>query len=133
MCFGPTLVEEFRHNSHSHLTRTYRSSQVNTPPDDILRAFWELESLGIVEKPEQRMTVEERAAVAQVCKTLEVRNERYRIGIPGKEGEPKVTNNYEVALMRLKSQENSLSRKGLKVMEAYNEINENFKGKHYVR
>ena len=53
VCFGPTLVEEFRRNNHSHFTRTYRSSQVNKlpPPDDILRAFWELESLGIVDKP----------------------------------------------------------------------------------
>ena len=41
VCFGPTLVEEFRRNTHSHFTRTYRSSQVNKPPppDDILRAF----------------------------------------------------------------------------------------------
>ena len=133
VCFGRTLVEEFRHNSHSHLTRTYRSSQVNTRPDDILRAFWELESLGIVDKPEQRMTAKERAAVAQACKTLEVRNWRYRIGISWKEGEPKLTNNYEVALMRLKSQDTSLPTKGLKVMEAYNEIFQNFKEKDYIR
>ena len=97
VCFGPTLVEEFRRNPPSHFTRTYHSSQVNKPPppDDILRAFWELESLGIVDKPEQQMTAEEKAAVAQVSKTLEVRNGRYRIGIPWKEGEPKLTNNYE--------------------------------------
>lgn len=118
-------------NTHSHFTRTYRSSQVNKPrpPDDILRAFWELESLGIVDKPEQRMTAEERAPVAQVSKTLEVRNGRYRIGILWKEGEPKLTNNYEVALMRLKSQEKSLRRKGPKVMDAYNEIFQNYKKK----
>ena len=122
-------------NTHSHFTRTYRSSQVNKPrpPDDILRAFWELESLGIVDKPEQRMTAEERAPVAQVSKTLEVRNGRYRIGILWKEGEPKLTNNYEVALMRLKSQEKSLPRKGPKVMDAYNEIFQNYKKKDYIR
>ena len=86
VCFGPTLVEEFRRNTHSHFTRTYCSSQVNKPPppDDILRAFWELESLGIVDKPEQLMMAEERAAVAQVSKTLEVRNGDTRLDSPGK-------------------------------------------------
>ena len=135
VCFGPTLVEEFRRNTHSHFTRTYRSSQVNKPPppDDILRAFWELESLGIVDKPERRMTAEERAAVAQVSETLEVRNGRYRIGIPWNEGEPKFTNNYDVALVRLKSQEKSLKRKGPEVMEAYNKIFQDYEKKDYIR
>ena len=135
VCFGPTLVEEFRRNTHSHFTCTYRSSQVNKPPppDDILRAFWELESLGIMDKPEQRMTAEERAAGAQVSKTLEIRNGLYRIGIPWKESEPKLTNNYEVALMRLKSQEKSLRRKGPKVMDACIEIFQNYNKKDYIR
>ena len=135
VCFGPTLVEEFRRNSHSHLTRTYRSSQVNKPPppDDILRAFWELESLGIVDKPDQRMTAEERAAVARVSEMLEVRKGRYRIGIPWKEGELKLTNNYEVTLMRLKNQEKSLQRKGVEVMEAYNKVFQDYEKKGYIR
>ena len=86
VCFGPTLVEEFRRNTHSHFTHTYRSSYVNKPPppDDILRAFWKLKSLRIMDNPEQRITAEERAAVAQVSETLEVRNGRYKIGNPGK-------------------------------------------------
>lgn len=58
VCFGPILVEEFRHNTHSHFTPTYCSSQVNKPPppDDIawhLHAFWELESLGTTDQAEQ--------------------------------------------------------------------------------
>ena len=61
--------------------------------------------MGIVDKPEQQMTAEERAAVARVSETLEVRKGRYKTGIPWREGEPKLANNYEVALMRLKSQE----------------------------
>ena len=66
VCFGPTLVEEFRRNTHSHFTCMYRCSHINKPlpPDDILQVFWELESLGIMDKPEQQMTAEERAAVA---------------------------------------------------------------------
>ena len=82
-----------------------------------------------MDKPEQRMTAEERAAVAQVSETLEVRNGRYKIGIPWKEGELKFTNNYDVALVRLKSQEKSLKRKGPEVMEAYNKIFQGYEKK----
>ena len=114
MCFGPTLVEEFRRSSCSHFTCTYRSSQVNKlpSPDDILRAFWELEPLGIKDTTEQTMTAEERAAVERVTETLECNNGQSKIGVLWKEGKPKLTNNYEVALDRLRSQEKSLKKKG---------------------
>ena len=44
-----------------------------------------------------------------------------------------MANNYEVALMRLKSQEKSLKRKGTEVMEAYNKIFQDYKRKDYIR
>lgn len=67
-------------------------------------------------KPEQRMIAEERAAVPQVSETLEVRNGRYRIGTPWKESTPKFTNNYDAALVQLKSQEKSFTHRGAEVM-----------------
>jgi len=45
----------------------------------------------------------------------------------------KLTNNYEVALMRLESQEKSLRRKGAGAMEAYNKIFQDYKKKDYIR
>ena len=61
VCFGPTLVEEFRRNSRSK----YRSSLIREqpPPDDVVRKFWELESLGIKDKTGQALSPEEQAAV----------------------------------------------------------------------
>ena len=73
VCFAPTLVNEFRRNSHSHFTRTYRTCHINKqpPPDDILRKFWELEALGKKENTEEQpMTVDERAATATVAVSL---------------------------------------------------------------
>jgi len=87
----------------------------------------------IVVKPEQQMTAEERATTAQVSETLEVRNGRYRIGIPWKEGEPKFTNNYDVALVRLESREKSLKQKGPEVMEAYSKIFQDYERKNSIR
>ena len=135
VCFGPTLVEEFRRHSRSHSTRTYRSSLIREqpPPDDVLRKFWELESLGIKDKTGQALTPEEQAAVGQVSETLMFENGRYSIGIPWRDGEPKLENNYEVALMRLKSQEKSLKKKGPEVTKAYNQIFEDYEKKGYIQ
>ena len=81
VCFGPTLTLEFHRNSRSHFISTYRSSQVNKPPppDDIWRAFWELESLGIRDTTEQTITAKERAAVERVAETLKCNDGRYKI------------------------------------------------------
>ena len=41
VCFGPTLVENFRRDSHSYFSRTYRSrvADQRQPPDDAVRKF----------------------------------------------------------------------------------------------
>ena len=135
VCFGPTLVEEFRRNSLSHFTLTYRSGQVNKPlpSDDILRAFWKLESLGIRDTTEQTMAAEERTAVERVTVTLKCNDGRYKIGVPWKEGEPKLTNNHEVVFERRQSQKKSLRRKGPEVMKAYSKIFDDYEKKNYIQ
>ena len=86
-----------------------------------------------MDKPEQRMTAEERVSVAWVSETLEVKKGWYRIEVPWKKGEPKLTNNCEVAFMRLKSQEKSLRRKGREVKEAFNKIFQDYEREDYIR
>ena len=135
VCIGPTLVEEFCCHSRSHSTRKYRSSLVREQPspDDALCKFWELESLGIKDKTGQALTPEEQAGEGQVTETLLFENGQYSIGIPWRDGEPKLENNYEVALVRLKSQEKSLKKKGPEVAIAYNQIFEDCEKKGYIK
>ena len=136
VCFGPTLVNEFRRNSRSHFTRTYRTCHVDQqpPPDDILRKFWELEALGIKETSEkQAMTADERAATATVAGSLKFENGLYEVGIPWKDGEPKLTNNYEAALLRLQSQEKSLRKKDPSILEAYSKVFKDYEKKGYIQ
>ena len=51
VCFGPTSTTGIHNNSRIHVTRTYRSSLAGTNHEEstnnILRQFWELESMGI--------------------------------------------------------------------------------------
>lgn len=96
-------------------------------------AFWELESLVIRDTTEQTMTAEEIAAVEGVAETLKCNDERCKIGVSWKEGEPKLTSNYEIAIERLKSQEKSLRRKGPEVMKAHSKIFDDYEKKNYIQ
>ena len=134
VCFGPTLTEEFRRKSRSYFTRTFRTNQIEErgPSDDVLRQFWELEAIGIRDETERELTPDEKAAVAQVTETLRFKNDRYEIGIPWKRGEPHLVNNYEMALKRLKTQEQSLLRKSPEIAQAYDEIIKDYERKEYI-
>lgn len=135
VCFGPTIVEEHRRKSRSYFTRTYRSSHVEEsvihPQNDQLRQFWELEALGIKDTDDK--TLDEKEAVAEASESIICEDGQYSVGIPWKKGEPDLENNYEMALIRLKSQEKALRRKGLEAMQAYNKIIENYERKGYVK
>ncbi len=135
VCFGPTLVDEFRRESRSHFTRTYRTQQVDRqpPPEDILRKFWDLEVLGIKDTGNQQaMTVDERAATAAVAGTLKFEGGRYEVGIPWKHGEPDLSSNYDAAILRLESQERSLRKKGTDIVETYGKILQEYEKKGYI-
>ena len=61
VCFGHILVENFRRDSRSHFTRTYRNQLlVDQQPDDTIRRFWELDAIGIREDQNAVMTAEEK-------------------------------------------------------------------------
>lgn len=49
VCFGPTLVEDFRHKTICLFTLTYRTSHVNSEESviSLLRSLWELDSMVI--------------------------------------------------------------------------------------
>ena len=106
VCFGPTQLENHRRKSRSHFTRTYRSSLVEQCPDQELRRFWELEALGIKDNNER--TLDEREAATKVSNSVVFKEGMYTVGIPWKEGEPSLKNNYNMALRRLENQEKAL-------------------------
>ena len=79
------------------------------------------------------MTIDERTATTTVAESLKFVNGRYEVGIPWKAGEPKLTNNYQAALLRLQSQEKSLRKKNPDIMEAYNEVFDDYEKKAYIQ
>ena len=137
VCFDPTLVDAFGQETRMHFTRTCRTNQNEAiqpqAPGDILRQFWELESLGIKEHTDQPMTIDDKAAIKLVSQALEFKDGRYEVAMPWKDGEPKLDNNFEAAMHRLKSQERSLKRNGPQLMKAYNRIFTEYEKKGYIK
>ena len=88
VCFGPTLVDEFRRKSQTHFTRTYRTCHVadQEPVDNLLRKFWDLETLGIRETAGQSLTPEDKAALKQVKQIHHGKTEDTKLGFRGERG-----------------------------------------------
>jgi hypothetical protein len=79
------------------------------------------------------MTADERAATATVAGSLKFENGLYEVGIPWKDGEPKLTNNYEAVLLRLQSQVKSLRKKDPSILEAYSKVFKDYEKKGYIQ
>jgi len=83
-----------------------------------LKQFWELESIGIVDKNDAFMSVEEEDAVRQFNGGLKFDGERYVVLLPWKRDTPDLHSNYNQAVKRLESVERQLRRNPEKA-EAY--------------
>ena len=74
VCFGPTSTNGVRNGSRIHVTRTYKSDQAATKCNDstnnLLRKFWELDSMGIREEDTQPLTPDEVRATKLAEETL---------------------------------------------------------------
>ena len=133
VCFGPTLESDLQYKTHSHhSTRTYRTVVDLKETNELLRKFWELESLGIKDGDDQTWTPDELTAVKIAEETQAIKDGKYEIGIPWKKGEPKFDNNFEMAYSRLKNLEKSLMKKSPDVASDYNKIIEDYVDKNYV-
>ena len=134
VCFGPTLLENFRSDSHSYFSRTYRSQVANRSqlPDDAICRFWELDAIGIKDDTCPCPMTAEKAAVEKVSGTLKFAEGRYEIGIPWKDDEPKFADNYEAAMKHNGKSLNSAIRPGPKLQREIVDVLIRFRMSTYV-
>ena len=97
-----------------HATTTAMFSTVDVKEATMsLKHFWDLESIGIVDKG-QTKSMEEIDATALFKEGLSYDGQRYQVSIPWKRNHPELKDNYHQAVQRLKSIENSLKRDEIK-------------------
>ena len=81
--------------------------------EKLLDGFWNMESIGLVEKNDV-YTKEEREAVRFFERSVSFSNNKYVVALPFKENSPELLSNYSQARTRLISCEKSLKRDELK-------------------
>ncbi|XP_053398138.1 uncharacterized protein LOC128556612 [Mercenaria mercenaria] len=103
-------------------------SDLHSTLDETIKQFWEIEHVK-VDKPE--LSQEENVALGKVKDTIEYTKKMYEIGIPWKENNVELPNNYDMALTRLQNTEKRLD-KNPTVSKAYSEIIKSYEEKGYI-
>ena len=99
---------------------THMLSSIDAPlfKQPNLEQFWDLESLGIKESP---TTLDDDQAISQFNKTVVFTEGRYLVTWPWKEKSPDLSQNYQLAVGRLRSISQKLSRSP-ELLKQYNKI-----------
>ena len=87
------------------------------PVENILKSFWELDAIGIVDEG-TKLSLEENDAVCQFKRELKFDGQRYEVSLPWRENHPELCDNYNQAVKRLESVEKQLLRNPIRA-EAY--------------
>lgn len=91
-------------------TQSMLSTVCIDPVTDILKQFWELESIGIVDKGNTPMSLEEEESVRQFNEGLKFDGERYEVPLLRKSDALPFKSNYLQAAKRIESVERQLRR-----------------------
>ena len=92
------------------------------PVTDSLKRFWELESIGIVDKGEVHMSLEEEDSIRQFG--LKFDGDRYEVPLLWKSDAPQLNSNYFQTVKRLESVQRQLERNPERANAYKNAINQ---------
>lgn len=103
----------------------------NSELNNLLKRFWDLESIGIV-PTEPHLTPEDKMAWNKVSKSLKFDGKHYEVAVPWRKERPQLPNNLEMAKKRLVSTERKLL-KNKDVAMAYQQVLNDYLDKQYIR
>ncbi|XP_064476598.1 uncharacterized protein LOC135390698 [Ornithodoros turicata] len=98
---GPTTTDSSATRSSTGVMRVAVTGAVNREISAQLRAFWELEHMGI--KEEQTTVTNENEIINQFEDTVKVENGRYQVSFPWNEKVARLRDNKDIAMKRLGS------------------------------
>ena len=129
-CIGyPTQTSE--HILQTNFAATYFTKDVSEIDNlnQTLKRFWEVESEPVFDMP--IVKAEDKQALKLVEESCVYEKNMYRVGIPWKDANPSIPNNYKMALQRLQNTEKRLKRSP-DVAKAYKECIDKYIEKGYV-
>ena len=124
---GPTGVEQ----PHSCKASTHHATTKILEDDSnlLLKKFWDLESIGIIEE-KMGPSVEEEYVVQQFKDKVKFDGQRYEVSLPWKKNCPKLTSNREISLKRLTKVEARLKKQPEQAQMYRDSINQYFNDGH---
>lgn len=123
-CVG--AVTNMNENEDRNYHTFFLQNDVNL--DKSIEKFWEIEH---IPQKENSMSIEDSSVVKQVESETECHNGHYQVPIPWNSKKSCLTNNYELALQRLKNTEKKLEKDAF-VKEAYTETIKKYESKGYI-
>jgi hypothetical protein len=126
-CIGPISPGPYR---STHFARTYFIQNSDADTNTLLQKMWDIESIKV--SKEALLNTSEKEAVMSTDRTRKFIGNRYEVGIPWKTGEPKLTDNQEMAESRLINLEKSLRRRPEIAIEYEKQITDQER-KGYIR
>ena len=90
---GPAETDEKSHGLMTHMLRVNARFQSDSLLEEGLRAFWELESLG--------MSTNDKSVYDGFCEHIQFKDGRYEVVLPWKQPRTDLQNNYQTSVRRL--------------------------------
>ncbi|XP_052771184.1 uncharacterized protein LOC128210870 [Mya arenaria] len=125
---GWTCVGPYSSSGENNTFNTFFQSDIEL--NNTLKQFWEVDSSGTTEN--NVLTVNEKKVIEKTEKTVKYENEMYTVGLPWKEVNVSLPDNYDSALKRLENTEKRLKKNPV-VFSAYQKTLENYEEKGYIR
>ena len=120
-------MTNFARTLKTHIPRKTCEEKIET-----IKAMTDLETIEVRNSDDSLMPCEEQAAFKMVSKSLSYDGQRYQAAVPWRNGEPRLTSNYEAAMHRLVRLEQSLKRLGGELPAKYGDILEEYIMKGYM-
>ena len=123
---------EASNTAYLHTFRAQIVSQEDRPLGELLKSFWDLETIGITPECSVGLNPEEKLAWRKVSESIKFNGERYEVAVPWRNERPSLPENRGMAERRLQLVERKLAKDTM-LANAYQQcIDENEK-KGYIR
>ena len=106
------------YGSNINKSNAFNSVDACIPPKTELEDFWNMQSIGILDKP---TSTDDEIAMEKIQDTLEYKNNRYQVTWPWKEDKPDLPTNKELALGRLNTLINRMKHRP-ELLQKYDQV-----------
>ena len=123
---------EASNTTYLHTFRAQIVSQEDRPLEELLKSFWDLETIGITPECSVGLNPEEKLAWRKDSESIKFKGERYEVAVPWRNERPSLPENCSMAERRLQLVERKLAKDTM-LANAYQQCIDEYEKKGYIR